>query len=126
MDLYCVKGSYNPTNPSGIIGSFLLPFIGVGYRYSIHQAKRFYEICVCVTQIPKTAKRSKQAKITFWPNPNLITVHVEISRERVIYKFFPKLPQMKTRSGSVLTGLIPPRQQIQVIPKVGQSQGQGH
>ena len=28
-----------------------------------------------------------------------------------------------TRSGSVLTGLIPPQQPIQVFPKVGQSQG---
>ena len=33
---------------------------------------------------------------------------------------------IKTRSGSVLTGLIPPRQQIQVFSKVGQSLGQGH
>ena len=31
-----------------------------------------------------------------------------------------------TRSGSVLTGLIPPRQPIQVFGKVGQSKGQGH
>ena len=33
---------------------------------------------------------------------------------------------VKARSGSVLTGLIPPRQPIQVFPKVCQSQGQGH
>ena len=37
-----------------------------------------------------------------------------------------KEPHTTARSGSVLTGLIPPRQQIQVFPKVGQSQGQGH
>ena len=35
--------------------------------------------------------------------------------------------QTETRSGSVLTGLIPPAAtNFQIFPKVGQSQGQGH
>ena len=34
--------------------------------------------------------------------------------------------QILTRSGSVLTGLIPPAATNSSLPKVGQSQGQGH
>ena len=53
---------------------------------------------------------------------------LDTSNWRYLFEMVPSfyLQGGPTRSGSVLTGLIPPRQKIQVFPKVGKSQGQGH